>query len=283
MPILEVTVLPEICQYRVSAGDTLWGIAQEFGASVDQIQRESGLSNPDLIYEGQVLSLPGGYREGCVTELVAGAAPGEGDLTDVADFSRGPLAGASVSGWEHGEDENASSYDLSGCNGWRPEDQPCLHPGYDIYSSDSTVRANAGGVVRYYQTYTHQLPDGSTEIRTVEYDPEDPVANEDLVWFGNYAVLETTLGGETYYQVLAHMDGFSDDLASGDTVEAGTTLGTMDSTGNSTGDHVHWEVRTEEGYVTSETTGNLREFYPDSAEDLDDHFVDPLTFEEWLP
>ncbi|MFV2045028.1 MAG: LysM peptidoglycan-binding domain-containing protein, partial [Anaerolineales bacterium] len=190
-PFLATPTAPETCQYRVDTGNTLWEIANEFGTSVAEIASESGISNPDLLQVGQILSIPGGYREGCLTELVTVDSP-RGDPSDgVADFSRAPIANPSPSGWNYGEDENAGDYERSGCKPWRSADQPCLHPGYDIYSSDYTVRANASGVVKYYQTYAYIALDGSTTIRTVEYDPDDPVANEDLEWFGNYAVLET--------------------------------------------------------------------------------------------
>lgn len=274
-PFLQETALPDICQYRVASGDTLWQIAQDFGTTVGEIQSESGVTDPGLIYVGQMLSIPGGHREGCLTEFVATENPVNGEI---ADFSRAPLADAYTSGWKHGDDENAPEYDEPGCPS-RAEGQACLHPGYDISSSDYTVRANTAGVVRLYQTYRHPR-DG---IITVEYDPNDPIPNEDLEWFGNYAVLESTIGGDTYYQVFAHMDSFPEGMDSGDTVEAGASIGTMDSTGNSTGDHVHWEVRTEDGYETSAATGNFAEFYPDSSEELDEDFVDPLAFEELLP
>jgi len=280
-PIMEATVLPDICQYRVGDGNTLWGIAMNLGSSVAEIEAANGLANPNLILPGQVLTIPGGYREGCLSELVAGVPADETGADGVADFSRAPLADAYVSGWEHGDDENALDYENTSCREARSQDEACLHPGYDIYSSNYTVAANIGGVVRFYQTFAREVDD-QVVIETVRYDPDHPVANDDLEWFGNFAVLETTIGGETYYQVFAHMDGFSEDLASGDTVEAGAALGTMDSTGNSTDDHVHWEVRTEDGSATN-GRGNFQDFYPRSTEALDEEFVDPLTFEEWLP
>lgn len=45
--------------YTVQAGDTLSGIAERFGSTVDTLARTNNISNPDRIYVGQVLSIPG--------------------------------------------------------------------------------------------------------------------------------------------------------------------------------------------------------------------------------
>ena len=44
--------------YAVAPGDTLWSIAKNFGTTVNDIARYNGISDPDLIYPGQVLSIP---------------------------------------------------------------------------------------------------------------------------------------------------------------------------------------------------------------------------------
>ncbi|KAH7139831.1 CVNH domain-containing protein [Dactylonectria estremocensis] len=44
----------------VQQGDTLRGIAARFGCSFEEIARHNGVNNPDLIYPGQVLQVPGG-------------------------------------------------------------------------------------------------------------------------------------------------------------------------------------------------------------------------------
>jgi soluble lytic murein transglycosylase-like protein len=44
--------------YRVKSGDTLWGISRWSGVSVDNLVRDNSIPNPDLIYPGQVLTLP---------------------------------------------------------------------------------------------------------------------------------------------------------------------------------------------------------------------------------
>ncbi len=45
--------------YTVQPGDTLWGIAQRFSTTVDSLVEMNGIADPNLIYAGQVLSLPG--------------------------------------------------------------------------------------------------------------------------------------------------------------------------------------------------------------------------------
>ena len=52
---------PEVKQYTVQEGDTLWGIAKSFlgdGGRYQEIASLSGVANPNLIYPGQVLTLP---------------------------------------------------------------------------------------------------------------------------------------------------------------------------------------------------------------------------------
>jgi LysM domain len=47
--------------YTVVSGDTLWAIAERFygdGSKYQQIASASGISNPDLIHPGQVLTIP---------------------------------------------------------------------------------------------------------------------------------------------------------------------------------------------------------------------------------
>lgn len=47
-------------QYVVQPGDTLSSIAQRFGTTVDAIVRANNITNPNLIYVGQVLTIPTG-------------------------------------------------------------------------------------------------------------------------------------------------------------------------------------------------------------------------------
>ncbi|HUO39831.1 MAG TPA: LysM peptidoglycan-binding domain-containing protein [Mycobacterium sp.] len=52
---------PAVRTYTVVSGDTLWAISERFygdGNRYQQIADASGISNPDLIYPGQVLTIP---------------------------------------------------------------------------------------------------------------------------------------------------------------------------------------------------------------------------------
>ena len=44
--------------YKVRTGDTLGGIAREFGTTVKVLQELNGIDNPRLLHVGQVLQLP---------------------------------------------------------------------------------------------------------------------------------------------------------------------------------------------------------------------------------
>ena len=45
--------------YRVAQGDTLSGLAERHGMTVEELARANGIVNPDLILSGQVLVVPG--------------------------------------------------------------------------------------------------------------------------------------------------------------------------------------------------------------------------------
>ena len=42
-----------VIDYAVRKGDTLWGIAQRYGTTVDKLVRDNNIKNPNLIYAGQ--------------------------------------------------------------------------------------------------------------------------------------------------------------------------------------------------------------------------------------
>ena len=55
---LPVTATIETVAYRVKAGDTLGALAAQFNISVGDIMTVNGLTDPDSLYEGQILQIP---------------------------------------------------------------------------------------------------------------------------------------------------------------------------------------------------------------------------------
>ncbi|MCR4441282.1 MAG: peptidoglycan-binding protein [Peptococcaceae bacterium] len=74
-------------QYIVQPGDTLYIIAQKFGVSVEALVQANNITNPDLIFTGQVLTIP--------KEIVPSPAPAPSPPTAVCPplsrGSRGPF------------------------------------------------------------------------------------------------------------------------------------------------------------------------------------------------
>ena len=48
----------ETITYTVDEGNTLWGIANFFGTTTDEIIKINNLQNPEMIYPGLVLKIP---------------------------------------------------------------------------------------------------------------------------------------------------------------------------------------------------------------------------------
>lgn len=58
--LLLVTVaVVSAATYLVQPGDTLWQLSRQFGTTVDAIVQANNIPNPNLIYVGQVLEIPG--------------------------------------------------------------------------------------------------------------------------------------------------------------------------------------------------------------------------------
>lgn len=64
--------------------------------------------------------------------------------------------------------------------------------------------------------------------------------------FGQHALIEHTINGQRVVSVYAHMTGGSSPLVVGEVVEAGDLVGTVGSTGASTGAHLHFEIRIDD-------------------------------------
>ena len=57
--VATTTTIPyEPVFYTVQSGDSLFGIAEQYQVSMEEVMRLNGITNPDKVYAGQVLELP---------------------------------------------------------------------------------------------------------------------------------------------------------------------------------------------------------------------------------
>ena len=79
-----------------------------------------------------------------------------------------------------------------------------------------------------------------TDDSQTQYADNGYIGNNDGGGYGNYVVIEHSDGNYTYY---AHMADGSITVRAGDSVRQGQVIGKMGHSGNSTGVHLHFEVR----------------------------------------
>lgn len=64
--------------------------------------------------------------------------------------------------------------------------------------------------------------------------------------FGNHVIIEHVINGQRVTSTYAHMTWDSTPVSTGDTIQVGDFLGTVGSTGTSTGAHLHFEIRIDD-------------------------------------
>lgn len=80
---------------------------------------------------------------------------------------------------------------------------------------------------------------------------------------GNHVIIQNNINGQTVYTLYSHLSNFKDCPAVNASVSAGQRIGTMGSTGNSTGNHLHFSVFTGRyssdpvGYATSPSSNKM--------------------------
>jgi LysM repeat protein len=201
--------------YLWKEGDTLQAVAAQFQANVDDILNWPG-NNIDLIDRkiepGSLIMVPGGkreYRQWIIPTIARGRA-GVSPSVYGAGACQGSYEGAYGSGAFIWP---AGNHVLSGNDYWDG------HLGIDIAAGEGApIYAADAGVVVFAGWATGG--------------------------YGNMVMIDH---GNGYQTVYAHMSSVS--AYCGQSVRQGTIIGYAGSTGNSTGAHLHFEVRYQGGFV----------------------------------
>jgi murein DD-endopeptidase MepM/ murein hydrolase activator NlpD len=242
------TIIPDrlrlkVITYTVRAGDTLLGIAEQFGLKADTIMWASGRleDHPDLLHVGQVLTLlplDGVYHTVQKGETLGGLAKKyKVDVEAIVQCEYNDLE---------------EPYQLV-------TGQKLIVPGGKKPYVPRVVHAYAGGVPasatkgtglfswpvsgRSTQGYwdRHKAIDiGAPNGRAVLASDSGYVA--EVGWskygYGNFLVIDHGNGFQTLY---AHLSAVL--VRAGQSVGKGARIGSVGSTGRSTGYHLHFEIR----------------------------------------
>jgi murein DD-endopeptidase MepM/ murein hydrolase activator NlpD len=205
----QLNILPvDGAYYKVASGDSLEGIATKFKADADAIALYPGnnLNGSYALVAGQSLIIPGGIRPAPPKPVQTAAA--SRSTTTARAVAAAPAPSVAASGDTAG----------SGSFGWPmsggiSQGYWAGHRAIDIYAPRGTAvyAADGGTVVAAY--YSN-------------------------VGYGRHVIVDHGNGFQTLY---AHMDAFY--VEAGQAVAKGQQLGQCGSTGNSTGPHLHFEVR----------------------------------------
>lgn len=228
--------------YVVQDGDTLSQIADMFGVSVNTVMWGNQLRSGKDIRPGQtllILPIDGVQHRVVRGDTVAGIARRYGgnveeiiaynDLADESAITVGMII--TVPGGEVPREKPPSpkKKNLAGS-------QSSKHTnGYFIHPVPGSVRTQG---LHGYNAIDFGAPAG-TPIRAAADGTVMLV--RDGGWnggYGTYLVINHPNGTQTLYAHLSYVE-----VASGQTVKQGETIGRVGSTGRSTGNHLHFEVR----------------------------------------
>lgn len=212
--------------YTVVPGDCLWRIAQNLlgdpslWPSIYEANRDI-IDNPNLIYPGQVLKIPG-----------ASGLPSAPPQVNGNDTVHGTIAGGSPSG-------SPSSASAPGGSGNFNAVTPLAHA---YVSSNYGMRMHPIQHVQKMHNGIDLGVKGGTPIRATGAGTVIESG-----WNGGYGRVVKIQHPDGTTTIYAHCRDLK--VTKGQKVEAGATIATVNSTGMSTGDHLHFEVKRGGSYL----------------------------------
>ncbi|HEY5156598.1 MAG TPA: M23 family metallopeptidase [Anaerolineales bacterium] len=201
--------------YKWKTGDTLNSVADQFGAAVDDILLWPGnnidLTNPGIDPNAYVM-IPGGTSDAIdwVSVAYASGLSGTSVGTSTSCGNGGPVGGGGTLMWP------SPYHYINGGNQFGPN-----HLAIDLYAPEGTPISAADNGVVVWASYG--------------------------AWnggYGNVIMIDHRDGFRTLY---AHLSQVNVSLCQG--VYAGQIIGLSGNTGNSSGAHLHFEVRQGGGFM----------------------------------
>ncbi len=235
------SVKPEIVNYRVVGGDTLGKIAKRFNLTVDTIKWSNNLKS-DVIKPGQNLIVP--PFDGVVIKV----EPGE---TVYSIAKKYKVSAQNIANYPFNDYADSDTFALnSGQTLFVPggviENKPIINTQF-IASIQAGARGSSNfiwptsGVITQYPVIYHQALDiaNPSQPPVLAADTGTVIYAGCINWgYGCHVIIDHGNGYQTLY---GHLSSYIPNT--GDSVSQGAQIGTMGSTGRSTGTHLHFEIR----------------------------------------
>ncbi len=238
----------EIMEYKVNSGDTVSGIAQKFGVSVDTIRWANDLNSGMSLKPGQVLEISP------VTGVVHKVKKGD-TVYSTAKYYNTDAQG--IVDYPFNTFVNDETFELAvgqvliipdgimpnatiGPQGSRYVAQQTPNAG-SVTASGIFIWPTSGAISQTFRWYHRALDIANktgTPILAADSGTVIVAGWPDNVGYGNRVMIDH---GNGYITLYGHM--FKILVSVGQTVKRGDTIGLMGSTGRSTGPHCHFEIR----------------------------------------
>lgn len=232
----------QIFVYTIRPGDTLSAVAESFGVTVNTILWANGIANPRLIKTGdQVLILPVSgvkheVQKGDTLESIAKKY--RASLSDILAFnglaSDEALAIGAVLIVPDGELPQALPITV----GAAPPSALFNLPVYEGYYLRPIIGGRRSRGLHGFNGIDLAAPCGMPVLASADGSALIARSSGWNGGYGRYIVISHANGTQTLYSHLKDLL-----ISPGEAVRQGESIGTIGSTGNSTGCHVHFEVR----------------------------------------
>ncbi len=247
----QISMLPkgEITEYRVKEGDTVSSIARKFNVSIDTIVWENNLKTVDAIKVNQILRI---LPETGIQHTVK---RGETVYSIAKRYQTEPQTIIDYPFNTFVDDETftlAAGQDIFIPEGIKPKEvvidtaryvaSRSVAPIPGVVGEGSFMWPTTGKISQRYYWYHRAVDIASSDNPGILASQGGSVtqAGWNNGGYGNFVVIDHGNGYSTLY---AHMAHGSIVVKAGDRVSQGQRLGTMGSTGRSTGVHLHFEVK----------------------------------------
>jgi len=260
----------EMTTYTVQKGDTIYDIADRFGLNPRSLMwaNPTKIPNVNLLQPGQVLDIP--PVDGVVYEWHEGdGLNGVAEFykvkpADIIDWPGNNLSAANIGDYAApnitpgtklfvpGGVGQFVTWTIPGISRSNPATAKTVGPGYCGTVYDGAMGTNTfiwPAATRYISGYrydpdiNHYAIDIGGSIGVGIYASDNGVvvyAGWSNFGYGNLIVIDHGTGWQTFY---AHLNDIS--VGCGQSVYQGDLIGLMGSTGNSTGPHLHFEMRSD--------------------------------------